>query len=149
MVSVGLDGRGKSLVVYAVNERQQRVFEGAQPATRAGLRTLLRQVGAGPKLVVFEAGHQLTGIAETVKTREGVQVPVGHPTEGKGSTASRGKTDRGDAKKLAEVARAGILPRAVHVVEGPVRLPVGRQATEPAWAVNGPSFSTSGPRVDC
>jgi hypothetical protein len=48
MVDVGLDVSGKSLVAYAVNERKQRVFEGAQPATRAGLRTLMRQVGAGP-----------------------------------------------------------------------------------------------------
>jgi transposase len=36
-------------------------------------------------------------------------------------TESRGKTDRVDAKKLAELARGGLLPRAVHVVAGPVR----------------------------
>jgi hypothetical protein len=91
----------------------------------------MRQVGVGAKLVVFEAGNQLTGIAETVKTREGVQVPVGHPTEGKGSTASRGKTDRVDAKKLAELARGDLLPRAGPVVEGPVRLSADRQACLP------------------
>jgi len=121
MVYVGLEVSGTSLVVYAVNERQQRVCAGAQPASRAGLRTRLRQVGVGPKLVAFEAGNQLKGIAETVKTRDGVQVHVGHPNEVKWITESRGKTDRVDAKKLAELARAGILPRAVHMVEGPVR----------------------------
>jgi hypothetical protein len=133
MVYVGLDVRGKSLVAYAINKRKQRVFEGEQPATRAGLRALLRQVGADAKLVAFEAGNQLKWIAETVKTLEGVQVPVGHPTEGKGSTASRGKTDRVDAKKLAELARAGMLPRAVHVVEGPVRLSADRQRSCASW----------------
>jgi hypothetical protein len=51
MVDVGLEGSGKSLVAYAVNERKQRVYVGEQPATRAGLRTLLRQVGAGAKRV--------------------------------------------------------------------------------------------------
>jgi hypothetical protein len=127
MVYVGLDGRGKSLVASAVNERQQRVFAGEHPASRAGLRALLRQVGVGPKLVAFEAGNQLKWIAETVKTRDGVQVHVVHPNEVKWITASRGKTDRGDAKKLAKVARAGILPRAVHVVEGPVRLSADRR----------------------
>jgi transposase len=121
MLYVGLDVSGKSLVAYAVNERKQRVFEGAQPATRAGLRTLMRQVGASPKLVAFEAGNQLKWIAETLKKLDGVQVHVVHPNEVKWITESRGKTDRVDAKKLAELARAGLLPRAVHVVEGPVR----------------------------
>jgi hypothetical protein len=131
MVSVGLDGRGKSLVASAVNERQQRVFEGAQPATRAGLRTLLRQVGVGAKLVVFEAGNQLKWIAETLKKLDGVQIHVVHPNEVKWITESRGKTDRVDAKKLAELARAGLLPRAGPVVEGPVRLSADRQACLP------------------
>lgn len=118
MLYVGLDVSGKSLVAYAVNERKQRVFEGEQPASRVGLRTLLRAVGVGGKLVGFEAGNQMKWIAETLKKIEGIQVHVGHPNEVKWITESRGKTDRVDAKKLAELARAGILPRAVHVVEG-------------------------------
>src|SRR5574337_901859 len=121
MVYVGLDVSGKSLVAYAVNERKQRVFEGEQPASRVGLRALVRQVGAGPKLVACEAGNQMKWIAETLKKLDAVQVHVVHPNEVKWITESRGKTDRVDAKKLAELARAGLLPRAVHVVEGPVR----------------------------
>jgi transposase len=78
-------------------------------------------VGTGSKLVAFEAGNQLKWIAETLKSMAGVEVHVVHPNEVKWITESRGKTDRVDAKKLAELARAGILPRAVHVVEGPVR----------------------------
>src|SRR5581483_10322852 len=76
---------------------------------------------AGAKLVAFEAGHQMKWIAETLKRLADVQVHVVHPNDVKWITESRGKTDRVDAKKLAELARAGILPRAVHVVEGPVR----------------------------
>jgi transposase len=121
MVYVGLDVRGKSLVAYAVNERKQRVFTGEQPASRVGLRALVRQIGGGPKLVAFEAGNQLKWIADTLKTLDGVQVHVVHPNEVKWITESRGKTDRVDAKKLAELARADLLPRAVHIVEGPVR----------------------------
>jgi len=121
MVYVGLDVSGKSLVAYAVNERKQRVSAGEQPATRAGLRTLVRQVGAGTKLVAFEAGNQMKWIAETLKKLDGVQVHVVHPNEVKWITESRGKTDRVDAKKLAELARGDLLPRAVHVVEGAVR----------------------------
>jgi transposase len=121
MVYVGWDVRGKSLVAYAVNERKQRVFEGEQSATRAGLRALVRQMGVGPKLVAFEAGNQMKGIAETLKKLEGIAVHVVPPNEVKWITESGGKTDRVDAKKLAELARAGILPRAVPVGEGPVR----------------------------
>lgn len=121
MVYVGLDVSDKSLVAYAVNERKQRVFEGEQPASRVGLRALVRQVGAGPKLVACEGGNQMKWIVETLKKLDAVQVHVVHPNEVKWITESRGKTDRVDAKKLAELARAGILPRAVHVVEGRVR----------------------------
>ncbi len=121
MVYVGLDVSGKSLVVYAVNERKQRVFEGEQPATRAGLRALLRQVGVGAKLVAVEAGNQMKWIAETRKKLADIRVHVVHPNEVKWITESRGKTDRVDAKKLAELARGDLLPRGVHVVEGPVR----------------------------
>jgi transposase len=81
----------------------------------------MQQVGCGAKLVAFEAGSQLKWIAETLKRIPEVQVHVVHPNEVKGITESRCKTDRVDAKKLAELARAGLLPRAVHVVEGPVR----------------------------
>lgn len=121
MVYVGLDVSGKSLVAYAVNERKQRVFEGERSASRAGWRALMQAVGHGSKLVAVEAGNQLKWIAEALKKMDGVQVHVVHPNEVKWITESRGKTDRVDAKKLAELARAGLLPRAVHVVEGPVR----------------------------
>jgi transposase len=121
MVYVGLDVSGKSLVGYAVNERKRCVYKGEQPASRVGLRALVRQMGVGPKLVVFEAGNQMKWIADTLKTLDGVQGHVVHPNEVKWITESRGKTDRVDAKKLAELARADLLPRAVHIVEGPVR----------------------------
>ncbi|GIW55738.1 MAG: hypothetical protein KatS3mg082_2142 [Nitrospiraceae bacterium] len=50
-----------------------------------------------------------------------VQVHVVHPNERKWITESRGKTDRGRPMKLAELARAGLWPRAVPVVTGPGR----------------------------
>jgi transposase len=121
MVYVGLDVSAKSIVAYAMTERKQRVFEGSGTPTRAGLRALLHQIGVGAKLVVFEAGNQLKWVAETLKKRADVQLHVVHPNEVKWITESRGKTDRVDAKKLAELARAGLLPRAVHVVEGRTR----------------------------
>jgi hypothetical protein len=121
MLYVGVDLSSKQIVAYAVNERKRCVYEGAEAATRAGLRAMMHAVGAGPKLVVFEAGNQMKWVADTLKRIPEIQVHVVHPNEVKWITESRGKTDRVDAKKLAELARAGLLPRAVHVVEGVTR----------------------------
>jgi chloramphenicol 3-O-phosphotransferase len=57
------------------------VFAREQPATRAWLRALARQVGTGRKLVAFEAGNQMKWLAETLKQLEGVEVHVVHPNE--------------------------------------------------------------------
>lgn len=121
MIYVGLDVSGKSIVASAVNERKRCVFEGEGPSSRLGLRALLQQVGRGAKLVACEAGNQMKWIAETLKRMAGIQIHVVHPNEVKGSTESRGKTDRVEARKRAELARAGLLPRAGPVGEGPVR----------------------------
>lgn len=121
MLYVGLDVSGKSIVAYAVTERKRKVFEGECASSRAGLRGLMHQLGEGAKLVVVEAGNQLKWVAETLKRLPEVHLHVGHPNEVKWISASSGKTDRIDAKKLAELARGGLLPRAVHVVEGRIR----------------------------
>lgn len=121
MIYVGLDVSGKSIVAYAVHERKRCLFEGEGASSRAGLRALVQRIGVGAKLIAFEAGNQMKWIAETLKRIADVQVHVVHPNEVKWITESRGKTDRVDAKKLAELARGDLLPRAVHVVEGPVR----------------------------
>ena len=121
MLYVGLDASSESIVAYAVTERKQCVFEGSGKPTRAGLRALIQRLGAGQKLITFEAGNQLKWIAETLQRLPEVKIHVVHPNEVKWITESRGKTDRIDAKKLAELARAGMLPRAVHLVEGPAR----------------------------
>ncbi len=121
MLYVGLDVSGKSIVAYAVNERKRKVFEGECPSTRAGLRALMKQLGEGAKFVVVEAGNQLKWVAALLKRLPDVHLHVVHPNEVKWISASSAKTDRVDAKKLAELARGGLLPRAVHVVEGRIR----------------------------
>ena len=78
-------------------------------------------MGRGAKLVVFEAGNQLKWIALTLKKLKDVHVHVVHPNEVKWMSQSSGKTDKVDARKLAELARGDLLPRKVHIVEGSVR----------------------------
>jgi transposase len=71
---------------------------------------------------VFEAGNQMKWIADTLKKQAGVKLHVVHPNEVKWIAESGGKkTDKVDARKLAELARGDLLPRKVHLVEGPAR----------------------------
>lgn len=121
MIYIGMDISSKSFVVHAINEKKRVVLRDEIPATRSALRATIRGVGRGPKLVVFEAGNQLKWIAFTLKKIKDVHVHVVHPNEVKWISQSSGKTDKIDARKLAELARGDLLPRKVHIVEGSVR----------------------------
>ena len=118
MIYVGMDVSSKSFVVHAINERKKVVFKGSIAASREGLASLMKHLGEERKLVVFEAGNQLKWIALWFQRRAGVDLHVVHPNEVKWISQSSGKTDKVDAKKLAELARGDLLPRKVHIVEG-------------------------------
>lgn len=121
MIYIGMDVSSKEFVVHAIDQRQQKVFEGRIVPSRAGLRQLVRDLGAGPKLFVFEAGNQLKWIALTLMRQEGVRIHVVHPNGIKWINGSSGKTDKIDARKMAQLGRGNLLPRPVHVVEGKTR----------------------------
>jgi len=121
MVYVGMDVSSKSFVVHAIDERKRLVWRGEVAATPSGLKRALRESGEGPKLVVFEAGNQMKWIARELGRRKEVTRHIVHPNEVKWISQSSGKTDKVDARKLAELARGDLLPRKVHVVEGHIR----------------------------
>jgi transposase len=122
MVYVGLDVSSKSFVVHVIDEKKRVVKRAEIAATRVALRALCAELGEQRKLVVFEAGNQMKWIAATLKRQPGVTLHVVHPNEVKWIAESGGKkTDKVDAKKLAELARGDLLPRPVHVVAGPTR----------------------------
>lgn len=121
MLYVESGGSGKSIVGSVVDECECKVFEGECPSSRAGLLALMTWVGEGAKLVVVEAGNQLKWVAESLKRLPAVQLHVINANESKWISASSGKTDRINAKKLAELVRGCLLPRAVHEVEGQIR----------------------------
>jgi transposase len=121
MIYVGMDVSSKSFVVHAINERKKVVLKGEVPPSRAGLASLMKRLGEETKLVVFEAGNQMKWIALWLKGRKDVHLHVVHPNEVKWISQSSGKTDKVDARKLAELARGNLLPRKVHIVEGHVR----------------------------
>ncbi len=121
MVYVGMDVSSKSFVVHAIDERKRVVWRGEVAPTPSGLKRAMREIGAGAKLVVFEAGNQMKWIAREVGRIKSVTLHVVHPNEVKWISQSSGKTDKVDARKLAELARGDLLPRKVHVVEGHIR----------------------------
>lgn len=121
MIYIGMDVSSKEFVVHAIDQRQQKVFEGRIAPSRAGLRKLIKDLGAGPKLFVFEAGNQMKWIALMLMRQVGVQIHVVHPNEIKWINQSSGKTDKVDARKMAQLARGNLLPRPVHVVDGKTR----------------------------
>jgi transposase len=121
MIYIGMDVSSKSFVVHGINDKKKVVLREEIPATRSALKATIGAVGSGPRLVVFEAGNQLKWIASTLKKINDVHVHVVHPNEVKWISQSSGKTDKVDARKLAELARGDLLPRKVHIVEGSVR----------------------------
>lgn len=122
MKYIGMDVSSKEFVVYGLSERKEKIFDKTVEASRDGLRRIVKELGEGPKLIVFEAGNQMKWIALALKKMKDVHVHVVHPNEVKWITQSNGKkTDKVDARKLAELARGDLLPRAVHIVEGEVR----------------------------
>jgi transposase len=121
MIYVGMDISSKSFMVHAVNSKNKAIFKGEIKPTRKGLREMIAQLGRQTKLVVFEAGNQLKWVALELKRQKGVHLHVVHPNEIKWINKSSAKTDKIDARKLAQLARGDMLPRKVHIVEGKVR----------------------------
>jgi transposase len=121
MIYVGMDISSKDFVIHAIDERKKVKFQQSISPTRQGLRNLIGELGIEKKIFVFEAGNQMKWIADFFK-KEKQEIHVVHPNEVKWIAQSGGKkTDKVDAKKLAELARADILPRRVHVAEGDAR----------------------------
>lgn len=121
MIYIGMDISSKSFMVHAINSKKKVVFKGEINPTRHGLRKMVDHLGQQTKLVVFEAGNQLKWVALTLKKMKTVHLHVVHPNEIKWINQSSAKTDKIDARKLAELARGDLLPRKVHIVEGEIR----------------------------
>jgi len=122
MIFVGMDISSKDFVVHAIKDNKKVLINGVSYSpSKAGIREMLKDLGKHTKLIVIEAGNQLKWIALFLKKQKGVHLHVVHPNELKWITQSGKKTDKVDAKKMAELARLDGLPRKVHVVEGSIR----------------------------
>ncbi len=121
MIYVGMDVSSKDFVIHAIDDKGKIKFKGSIAPSRAGLESLIGSLGIQKKLFVYEAGNQMRWIHDYLKKQK-QDVHVVHPNEVKWITANQGKkTDKVDAKKLAELARLDGLPQRVLVVEGDAR----------------------------
>lgn len=118
---VGMDISSKSFMVHAIDNRKKKLLEAEIGPSREGLRQMLKQLPVGPKIVAYEAGNQMKWVSLFLKKQEDVTPYPVHPNEVKWIVSSRGKTDKVDSRKLAELARADMLPRKIHIVEGTAR----------------------------
>ena len=121
MIYIGIDVSSKSFVIHAIDGRKKLVFKGEILPEKRTLLKFLKELGDEPKYVVFEAGNQMKWIAQALLKVEDVTLHVVHPNELKWISQCNGKTDKVDARKMAELARGDLLPRKVHIVEGTVR----------------------------
>ena len=121
VIYVGMDISGKEFVIHALNDKKRVLFKGSVSPTKKGIRDLVAGFGIESKLFVFEAGNQMKWVADYFK-KLGENIHIVHPNEVKWIAESGGKkTDQVDARKLAELARADMLPRRVFVAEGKAR----------------------------
>lgn len=118
---VGIDVSSKSFVVHAIDRKKRLVFQGEIAPVKTALLKLIEDLGPEPMKVVFEAGNQMKWLAETLQGCDSVDLHVVHPNELKWISKASSKTDKVDARKMAELARGDLLPRKVHIVEGSVR----------------------------
>jgi transposase len=121
VIYVGMDVSGKEFVIHAINDKKKAIFKGSVSPTKKGIRDLISDLGMERKVFVFEAGNQMKWIADTFK-KLSEDFHVVHPNEVKWIAESGGKkTDKVDARKLSELARADMLPRRVFIAEGKTR----------------------------
>lgn len=121
VIYVGMDISGKEFVIHAINDKKKVIFKGSVSPTKKGIRDLIADLGMERKVFVFEAGNQMKWIADTFK-KLSEDFHVVHPNEVKWIAESGGKkTDKVDARKLSELARADMLPRRVFIAEGKTR----------------------------
>jgi transposase len=110
----GLDVSMKSTHVYIENAQGRRARQAVIETTPAALETVLTPYLEGGLKVAIEAGGQTAWIVDVLR-EIGAKVHVVHPMKVKWIAESKKKTDRVDARLLADLLRIDALPEPVHM----------------------------------
>jgi transposase len=120
MYYAGLDVSSKSSFVYVVDRRGRKVEGGEIQTNRKGYRSYFKQWSGKVLEVAVEAGGHTRWIYDTLKGL-GIRVYVVNPNKVKLIAETKRKTDKVDAKVLADLLRIDGLPERIHMVEGDSR----------------------------
>ncbi|MEW6116326.1 MAG: IS110 family transposase [Nitrospirota bacterium] len=120
MYYAGLDVASKSSYVYVVDRRGRKVESKEIPTDKEGYRGYLRKWKDKVIEVALEAGGHSRWIYDLL-TKMGVGVYVVNPNKVKLIAETKRKTDKVDAKVLAELLRIEGLPEKIHMAEGDIR----------------------------
>ncbi len=112
MYYCGLDLHAKSSAFCIVTARGRRVAEGAVPSTRRGFDEMLEHSEGEAVRVVLEASTRTRWAAQQLE-RLGADVIVVDPRKVRVIAETKHKTDKTDARILADLLRTGALPKPV------------------------------------
>lgn len=112
MLYCGVDLHAKSSAFCVMTRRGKAVGEGQVPSTRAGFRKMLESVGGEVTRVVLESSTRASWAAAQLESL-GAQVLVVDPRRVRVIAETKHKTDRTDARILADLLRTGALPKPV------------------------------------
>lgn len=120
MYYVGLDVASKTSFIY-VTDRKGKKVEGEEiPTDRHAYRQYFKQWKDKAVEVAVEAGGHTRWIYDNLK-KMGIGVYVVNPNKVKLIAETKRKTDKVDAKVLAELLRIDGLPERIHMAEGDSR----------------------------
>jgi transposase len=120
MYYVGLDVASKSSFVYVIDGRKKKIESKEIPTDRDGCGQFFKRWKGKAVKVAVEAGGHTRWIYDLLK-RLGIGVYVVNPNKVKLIAETKKKTDKVDARVLAELLRIDGLPQRVHVAEGESR----------------------------
>lgn len=117
---IGLDVASKGSFVYVVDRRGKKVESGEILTNKESYREYFRKWKNRAVEVAVESGGHTRWIYDLL-TGMGIGVYVVNPNKVKLIAETKKKTDKVDAKVLAELLRIGGLPERVHMVRGESR----------------------------
>jgi transposase len=112
MYYCGLDLHAKSSALCIVTARGRRVAEGTVPGARRGFEEMLAHCSGEPVRVVLEASTRTRWAAQQLE-RLGADVIVVDRRKVRVIAETKHKTDKTDARILADLLRTGALPKPV------------------------------------
>jgi transposase len=117
---IGLDVASKSSFVYVIDGRGRKIESKEIPTDKDAFRQYFGTWAKKPVYVAVEAGGHTRWIHDII-TQLGINVYVVNPLKVKLIAESKKKTDKIDAKILADLLRMDGLPKRVYVATGESR----------------------------